>query len=88
MFGSAIQVLPSDVGEYLSWAPTSICHFFHPSVCPSHIISQEPYIISDHNFWYTHVHTRFIYFFEIFIFWAANEGWGMVKGQKMALNEK
>ena len=34
---------------FLGGAPTSICHFFHPSirlsVCPSLIIYQEPYII-------------------------------------------
>ena len=29
----------------LGEAPTSICHFFHLSVCPSYTISQEPYII-------------------------------------------
>ena len=40
-------------------APTSICHFFRPSVRPSvrPIVRRAPYLrnrrSSDHNFWYT-----------------------------------
>ena len=30
---------------FLGGAPTSICHFFCPSICLSHSISQKPYII-------------------------------------------
>ena len=33
------------VFTFLGGTPTSICHFFHPSVRLLHTISQEPYII-------------------------------------------
>ena len=31
--------------KFLGEPPTSLCHFFCPSVCLSHTISQELYII-------------------------------------------
>ena len=65
---------------FLGGAPTSICHFFHLSIC------FPPYLrnctSSNHNFWYTCVKwyllAFFSFFFEILIFWAFRR----VKGQK------
>ena len=77
---------------FLGGAPTSICHFFRPSVRPS--VHRAPYLRNctsfNHNFWYTckmmiSPCVFFIFFFfEIFIFWAVMG----VKGQKIAQNEK
>ena len=77
--------------SFLGWAPTSICHFFCPSVCPP--VCCAPYLrnctSSDHNFWYTYVkwwylQGVFFNFFLILIFWAVRG----VKGQKVAQKMK
>ena len=67
---------------FLGGAPTSIYHFFRPSV------RRAPYLrnrtLSDHNFWYTYVKwwyvQAFFHFLKILIF--------LVNGQKMTQNEK
>ena len=72
----------------LGVAPTSICHFFHPSVRPS--VRRAPYLrsrtSSNHNFWYIWYTSAkwWFHFFEIFIFRTVTG----VKGQKIAQNEK
>ena len=52
-----------------SWAPTSICHFFHPSVHLS--VPCTPYLrnrtSSNHNFWYTCVKWWYLGVFFIFL---------------------
>ena len=76
---------------FLDGAPTSISHFFRPSVCPSvgpsRTKSQEP-CNNYHNFWYTCIKwwylQAFFHFSKILIFWAVRR----VKGQKVAQNEK
>ena len=73
---------------FLGGAHTSICYFFHPSVCPS--VRRAPYLrngtSSDHNIWYSYVKWWYVQvwfffsFFKILIFWAFRG----VKGQKIA----
>ena len=62
---------------FLGGAPTSICHFFRLSFCPS--VHHTPYLrnstLSDHNFLHTYVkwlylQVFFLNFFKILIFWA------------------
>ena len=82
---------------FLDEAPTSICHFFHPSVRQTVRPSVHPsvaYYISGtvHHLiiiFSTHVYNDdisrlFFNFLEILIFWAVRQ----VKGQKIAQNEK
>ena len=41
------------ISRFLGGAPTSVCHFFCPSVChPAYLRNRTS---SDHNFWYTHI---------------------------------
>ena len=75
--------------DFLGVAPTSICHFFRPTFCPS--VRRAQYLrnctSSDYNFWYTYVkwYLRVVFhFFKILIFWAVRK----VKGQKMPQNKK
>ena len=91
----------SQIAEFLGGAPTSVCHFYHssmcPSVCPSVRLSicHAPYLrnhtSSDHNFWYSCVKWWYLQaFFSIFkfLFYFGLLGGGGVKGQKIAENEK
>ena len=79
--------------DFLGGTPTSICHFFHPSV------RLAPYLrnrtTSSHSFLYTcvkwYLHVFFVFFFLKFWFHGLLRGqrWGLgVKGQKIAQNEK
>ena len=56
-------------GFFLSGAPTSICHFFCPSVCLS--VCRAPYLrnhaSSNHSFWYTCVRSNLQVFFVCFV---------------------
>ena len=62
---------------FLGGAPTSISHFFRPSVRPS--VHRAPYLrnqtLSNHNLWCTcvkrwYILAFFFHFFESLIFWA------------------
>ena len=76
--------------NFLGREPTSICHFFCPSVCQS--IHRKPNLricaLSDHSFWYTcklMIDPGFFsFFFLILILRAVRR----VKGQKVAQSEK
>ena len=79
----------------LGGVPTSICHFFHPSVCLSIRLSIHPSIChaaylrnhasSDHNFWYTYVKwylQGFFSFFQNFDFLGFFQQILYIKGEK------